>query len=1064
MSVVDPALERPSAVLELVLQAFQAQRVLRRADGRSFEERLADALETLCVPPTLAGFWARLDPGEHHATILATSGTAKAYCADLELSDDPTSLSGQGPAGTTLRSLSPVVATVDDAIFAPWRERARPFGIEGSLSAAAACDDGTRYLLSLYRSDLARLPPETALVLDALAQAAAELHQEQRRARARELEAATDRLVAWLRSTTDQPPESTILELARHLAELPGVGAVDALATSDGERRFERLATYGTMRSVVGLLPEPRTDGTQLTIPDLARDARRCYVVRRPASHLELPDHWRAEPRLRQVPLAVAIPLVLADEVRAVLVALVEPGAPDPERIAALLEQIGRTATEALETAAGFAERVALAALFDALATGSDRLLACRTETELADVTTKSLVDTGVFDLAALVAGSTTLGLSRSSERDLAAPCRTALSRLCERVRREGHSGQVRLSPRPVRWAEARAGAEDWLFATPVPDATDLVLCARAVRSPVSGNRELLLLERVAASLAAQRARIRLEATLRAERDAQRTVALRDALTGLPNRRAFLEEAEARCRRVEEDGVGLALGILDLDGFKEWNDVYRHSEGDRILAEVGASLAALPPELYVARLGGDEFGLLARLDSMDLGTLSQAVHAAAAVPTPGGPLSASLGWALWGPVGVDVETLLAHADEAMYHAKSQGGGRTRIFEDEMARLADRRHRLRTKLASAIGTDQVRFWYQPQVDLVAGRLAGVELLARWYDGAEVVPADAFMDVVERDAYLARRLDLDALEHACTLLAERPSLPAVAVNIAARHLLTPTFAADVARVIRTASTERLVLEITEAHSLGDDLASAVSRLEAIRALGARIAIDDFGRGWASMAYVHSLPIDQLKVDRSLVASLATDPRSFASSLSALALGSYAGVEVVGEGIETTEDLAMWRAIGGRFVQGYGLGRPQPTVPTRLRSGARALLASIAPFPLDDLPLLASLVAARAGRPLAHQRDERCPIASWLRQREGRYGDLASFEELAEVHEHQCGRADEPVGLKELLERLVAAITAERTNPARRSGARRERGGRHTPAASGLASGRSSSDDAR
>lgn len=1034
MSVVDPELERPAAVLELVLQAFQAQRALRRADGRTLEERLADALTTLCVPPTLAGFWARVKSGEHRATILATAGVAKAYCAQLDLSDDPTEPSGQGPGGTTLRSLSPVIARVDDAIFEPWRERARSFGIDGSLSAAALSDDGTRYLLSLYRSDLSSLPPETALVLDALAQTAAELHQEQRRTRLRELEAATDRLVAWLRSTTDQPPESTILELARHLAELPGVGAVDALATSEGERRFERLATYGPMRSVFAVLPEPRAGGAAITIPDLARDARRTYFVRRPASHLELPDHWRVDPRLRQVPLAVAIPVLLANEVRAVLVVLVEPEAPDVERVGTLLEQIARTAAQAIETAASFAERVAIAALFDALATGSDRLLGCRTETELAEVTTKSLVDTGVFNLAALVDGSTTLGLTRSDDRDLAPRCRAALSRLCERARREGRSGTVRMSPRPARWTETSAGMEDWLFATPVPDATDLVLCARAARSPISGNRELLLLERVAASLAAQRERIRLEATLRAERDAQRTVALRDALTGLPNRRAFLEEAEVRCARVEEDGVGLALGILDLDGFKEWNDVYRHSEGDRILTEVGASLAALPPSLYVARLGGDEFGLLARLDGADLGTLSQMVHAAAAVPTPGGPLSASLGWALWGPAGVDVSTLLAHADEAMYHAKNQGGGRTRIFEDEMARLADRRHRLRTKLTSAIGTPAIRFWYQPQIDLVTSRLAGVELLARWYDGPDLVPAAAFMDAVERDAHLARRLDLDALEHACSILDERPSLPAAAVNIAARHLLSPTFTADVARVIRTAPTERLVLEITEAHSLGEDLVGAVGRLETIRGLGVRIAIDDFGRGWASMAYVHSIPIDQLKVDRSLVASLATDPRSFASSLSALALGSYAGVEVVGEGIETTEDLAMWRAVGGRYVQGYVLGRPQSTIPTRLRPGARDLIASIAAFPLDDLPLLAGLVAARAGKPFPHQRDSRCILASWLRHREGRYSYLASFGMLDEAHERHCGRGDEPTAIREPLEHLVSTITAERTNNAR------------------------------
>jgi len=1033
MSVVEPSLKEHSAVLELVSGAFQAQRALRRGEPRAIEVQLTAALEALCeAPSTLAGFWARLGHDDREAQLLATAGRAAAYLEGLTICDDPQLVCGQGPGGLALRTLSPVIASVDDPIFAPWRERARRYGITGSLSAAAATDDGTRYLLSVYRSDADALPSQSVFVLHALAQAAAELHNEHRRATQQRLTRHAEHLIAWIRGATTLPPETIALELADHLAALPGVGAVDLLvSTPRGDRRFERLATRGTLRSAVLGLPEP-TPEVGDSIPDRAVRQENFVVVHRPAADLRLPDHWRTDPRLRSIPFVVAFPLTIEEEL-AVVVVFADPRCSEPRALMNHLRRIHDTTQSTIAAAAALAERIALGGLLEAIATHADDLLRCRSDDELAAMTTRSLVDSGFFDIALVMGQDGPISASHAEGASLREFCAPALDELCDEVRRSGRPASRNVARTGRRWDTVhQSKCENWLFAAPIAGGGGLVLCARATRSPMPGRRELLLLDRMAKTYKAQRERIALETSLRLERDQQRSAARHDLLTGLPNRLAFLEEAAVRCALVEERGVGFALGVLDLDGFKEWNDIYRHSEGDRILRDVGRSLATLPSALFVARLGGDEFGLLAELHDIDLAELSQRIHTSVGVPTPGGPLSGSLGWALYGVGGTDVETLLAHADEAMYHAKAQGGGRTSVFEETMARAAARRHSIRVELNRAIDERGLTFWYQPQVDLAAKRLAGVELLARWRQGQRVVGAREFMDIVERDAALARRLDLLALAHAGEVLERRPDIGTVAVNIAARHLLSNRFASDVASVLHGVDVTSVVLEITESSSLGSDLDDAIRHLHQVRSLGLRIAVDDFGTGWASLSYVHALPINQLKLDRSLLAGLARRPRSFAAALSAVALATYSGIEVVGEGIEDEADLEMWRAIGGRYVQGYLLGRPQPSVPTRLRPGSRPLLAALATFPLDDLPMLASLVAARAHQPFARPRDDRCELGAWLRRRAHHYGETDAFGALYELHEQVCGWRDESERLAMHLEDLFAWLSAQRQQP--------------------------------
>ena len=478
-----------------------------------------------------------------------------------------------------------------------------------------------------------------------------------------------------------------------------------------------------------------------------------------------------------------------------------------------------------------------------------------------------------------------------------------------------------------------------------------------------------------------------------------RRLSYSDALTDLPNRTAFESHVRAQLAQSLGQDDTLAVGILDLDGFKVWNDTYGHAAGDVLLTTVAGRLArSVRGDDLVARLGGDEFGLVVRTAGADdLDTLSARLLAAVVEGDPElERVSGSLGWAVAPRGGRDFSELLMHADEAMYAAKSAGRATFRVYEGEVAAHAERRMAVRHAFPQALEGGAIRFWLQPVADLAAARLLGFEMLARWVDGDDVRPAAAFIAEVERDPALVRALGRQALAVARRLrdaLADRGRPLAMALNIGSGHLLHPGFTDDLEQLLG-ASARGIVLEVTEA-ALIADLPRAQRVLQAAQARGARIALDDFGSGHLSLQQAARLPVDELKLDRSLIAGLPTGSGEFAVASAAILLARMLGKPLVAEGIETGEELELWLRMGGRYAQGYWLGRPMP------ESGLidwidalRLLPRPAASSPLRDLILIGSALQRPEALLARLRQGGDNALLAWFEERAGRYGQLPAW----------------------------------------------------------------------
>jgi diguanylate cyclase (GGDEF)-like protein len=415
--------------------------------------------------------------------------------------------------------------------------------------------------------------------------------------------------------------------------------------------------------------------------------------------------------------------------------------------------------------------------------------------------------------------------------------------------------------------------------------------------------------------------------------------ALHDPLTGLPNRAALalatrLAIADAR----DEEGRHAALLVLDLDRFKSVNDTLGHPAGDSLLIQVAGALRAMVrPTDVVARLGGDEFAiLLTRLPSAaqaEGAALNLLDHLGAGSYNVNGidlGVDASIGVALLPEHGTDVDLLLQRADVAMYQAKRANAGVT-VYDESTDSHDVTQLGLLVELRRAIEHDELVLHYQPKTDLLTGDLRGVEALVRWLHPTrgELAPG-AFIPLAENTG-LMQPLTHWVLRHAIAEAArwhDAGLMIAVAVNISPRSLLDRDFPRMLLRLLADAGlpADLLELEITETAIMVDP-SRADQLLRELKAMGVRVAIDDFGVGYTSLAYLKSLPVHTLKIDRCFIAEMLHSERDQAIVESVINLGHRLGLTVLAEGIETEPVLDRLKSLHCDQGQGYYIGRPMP-----------------------------------------------------------------------------------------------------------------------------------------
>ncbi|WP_373321674.1 putative bifunctional diguanylate cyclase/phosphodiesterase [Micromonospora okii] len=424
-----------------------------------------------------------------------------------------------------------------------------------------------------------------------------------------------------------------------------------------------------------------------------------------------------------------------------------------------------------------------------------------------------------------------------------------------------------------------------------------------------------------------------------AEREAHfRELAHTDPLTGLANRRGLL----GALAQSTAAGTPCVLLGLDLDGFKNVNDMRGHDVGDEVLAEVGRRLRGnLRPGDLAARLGGDEFAVLMPGGPVEAGRVAERLLGVLSRPydQPGGPVFLSVSIGVAGqPDEPDTELLLRHADLALRYAKQRGKNRIEHYDAAYDQLLRRRTTLEHEMRGAIERGELRLVFQPVASLPSMRPVGAEALLRWrHHELGGIGPDEFIPLAEECGMIAK-LGAWVLDQACSQLSRWLAAGHdvwVSVNVSPRELHAPEYVVQVADALRAhrVPPQRLVLEVTE-HAVATDLDELVRRLTALRRTGVRIALDDFGAGYSSLGQLRRLPIDILKIDHSLVAEhepvrpVGTDGPPFAPMVDiVMRLGHQLGLEVIAEGVTTRPELAAVVAAGCRFGQGalFGWGVP-------------------------------------------------------------------------------------------------------------------------------------------
>jgi diguanylate cyclase (GGDEF)-like protein/PAS domain S-box-containing protein len=416
-------------------------------------------------------------------------------------------------------------------------------------------------------------------------------------------------------------------------------------------------------------------------------------------------------------------------------------------------------------------------------------------------------------------------------------------------------------------------------------------------------------------------------------------VAHHDALTGLPNRALLHDRLEQALVQAGRNQGRLAVMFLDLDRFKSINDTLGHEVGDELLKEVARRVrAAVRAADTVARLGGDEFVVVLHdiEDANDAARVAEKIVAAFVPPVQIGQhelrASTSVGIGLYPDDGEEIYALMKRADTAMYHAKRAGRNQFQFFSARMSAAAQRQFQIEHRLLAALEKGHLSLVYQPQVDYGRRAVCGMEALLRWRDPeegdispAEFIPIAEETDLIQPIGAWVLRQALE--QNARWQATGRPALP-VAVNLSPRQFRHK----DLVAGVRTALAETgqpahlLELELTET-ALAHDPDEACARLEELAAMGVRLSIDDFGTGYSSLVALKRFPVGKLKIDRDFVRDLCDDRNDAAIVAATIGLARGLELDILAEGVETTEQRDILLTMGCQHFQGYLFARPQP-----------------------------------------------------------------------------------------------------------------------------------------
>ena len=506
-----------------------------------------------------------------------------------------------------------------------------------------------------------------------------------------------------------------------------------------------------------------------------------------------------------------------------------------------------------------------------------------------------------------------------------------------------------------------------------------------------------------------------------------------DALTGLPNRVLLLDRMQHAIAAADRNGDMLAVCYLDLDGFKPVNDTWGHAMGDSLLGLVATRLQKLVRASdTVSRLGGDEFVIIfgSLADPHEATAMLKRLCGLLAEPYQLGEqqvtVSASVGVTLYPDDEGEPGILIRHADHAMYEAKKAGRNRFHVYDPEHEKVDESRSESRRIIEDAIAGNEFRLFYQPKVDMRAGKVIGAEALIRWqHPERGLLNPDEFLPVVE---YVGLNVELgrwvlDTAFAQAQAWQDAGLALSININIAVDQLQHPDLVKDLAALIERyprVAPSSIELEIVETAALRN-LGEIAARLKECQALGFRFAVDDFGTGYSSLSYLKSLPVDTLKIDQVFVRDMLDDPEDLAIVEGVIAMAGAFRRSVIAEGMETAAHGRMLLSLGCELAQGYGIARPMPAeaLPDWIaawRSPEEWHAPNIVRWNREDLPLLTIEVTHKhwlrdlehflsSPQPRALPKAEgrlRCDLDHWLKG-EGlrRYGHNASFHALAETH---------------------------------------------------------------